>query len=357
MSLSYVAHIATGREQFMKNTREIGGIATKAGLVDPFARSINYLRLSLTDQCNLRCRYCTPGVGEKLERAELLRYEELLRFIRVAVGLGVRKVRLTGGEPLLRRDVLAFIADLARVPGLGDIRLTTNGVLLEECAEGLYAAGIRRLNISLDTLRPERYHEITGADLFARVWRGIERAQALGFEKIKLNAVALRGVNDDEFVDLARLTLEHPWQVRFIEFMPVGGTAVWDRERYIPSAEIMERLSRVLGELEPAADDGICGPARLYRLAGSRGSLGFISPISNHFCDRCNRLRLTAEGMLRSCLLSDRQTDLKQILRSGGSDEAIREAILEAIRHKPKGHGLKPGESGDCHGRMSRIGG
>lgn len=341
----------------MRKTKGAKGGAAGPGLVDSFARSINYLRLSLTDQCNLRCRYCAPGEGQKLRRAELLRYEELLRFIRIAVDLGVRKVRLTGGEPLLRRDVLPFIADLAAVPGLLDIRLTTNGVLLAQCAEGLYAAGIRKLNISLDTLQPARYREITGADLFAQVWRGIERAQDLGFEKIKLNVVALRGVNDDEFVDLARLTLTRPWQVRFIEFMPVGGTAVWDRSRYIPTAEIIARIGSALGELVPDADSGISGPARLYRLPGSLGSLGFISPISNHFCDRCNRLRLTAEGMLRSCLLSDRQTDLKGILRGGGDDEAIKAAIIEAIRHKPKGHGLKPGETGECHGRMSRIGG
>lgn len=340
----------------MQETKEGGASPAAASLVDSFARSINYLRLSLTDQCNLRCRYCAPGAGQKLRRVELLRYEELLRFIRIAVDMGVRKVRLTGGEPLLRRDVLSFIADLASIPGLADIRLTTNGVLLEKYAKGLYAAGIRKLNISLDTLRPERYHEITGADLFAQVWRGIELAQEIGFEKIKLNAVALRGVNDDEFVELARLTIDRPWQVRFIEFMPVGGAAVWDSSSYISSAEIMERI-RVLGELAPSADAGINGPARLYRLPGSCGTLGFISPISNHFCDRCNRLRLTADGMLRSCLLSDQQTDLKGILRRGGGDGEIRQAIVEAIRHKPKGHGLKPGESGDCHGRMSRIGG
>jgi len=340
----------------MQETKEAGVLPAATGLVDSFARSISYLRLSLTDQCNLQCRYCSPGAGRKLGRVELLRYEELLRFVRIAVALGVRKVRLTGGEPLLRRGVLPFITDLAAVPGLTDIRLTTNGVLLEQYAEGLYAAGIRKLNISLDTLRPERYQAITGADLFNQVWRGIERAQKIGFEKIKLNIVALRGVNDDEFVDLARLTLARPWQVRFIEFMPVGGAAVWDRGQYIATAEIMERVS-VLGELVPAADAGINGPARLYRLPGSFGALGFISPISNHFCDRCNRLRLTAEGMLRSCLLSDQQIDLKGILRGGGDDAAIRVAIAEAIRHKPKGHGLKPGETGDCHGRMSRIGG
>jgi cyclic pyranopterin phosphate synthase len=340
----------------MQETKGGGTPAVEPGIIDPFARSINYLRLSLTDQCNLRCRYCSPGAGRKLRRAELLRYEELLRFIRIAVDLGVRKVRLTGGEPLLRHDVLSFITDLAAVPELADIRLTTNGVLLERYAEGLYAAGIRKLNISLDTLRPERYHKITGADLFHQVWRGIERAQEIGFDRIKLNIVALRGVNDDEFVELARLTLVKPWQVRFIEFMPVGGAAVWDRSRYIPTTEIMERIS-VLGEPAPASDSGISGPARLFRLPGSCGTLGFISPISNHFCDRCNRLRLTAEGMLRSCLLSDQQTDLKRILRNGGDDEAVRAAIIEAIRHKPKGHGLKPGETGDCHGRMSRIGG
>lgn len=353
MPLSDNVKVRTAGHDVVAGSRNVSG---PGGLVDPFARSINYLRLSLTDQCNLRCLYCSPHSGQKLRRRELLRYEELLRFIRLAVTLGIRKVRLTGGEPLLRRNVLSFIEALAQIPGLADIRLTTNGVFLEQYGQALFDAGIRKLNISLDTLRPQRFHEITGFDFFDRVWRGIKHVQAIGFDKIKLNVVALRGVNDDEFVDFARLTLSEPFQVRFIEFMPVGGAPVWKQARYISMAEVMERVSS-LGQLAPASDPGISGPAQVFKLPASLGSLGFISPISNHFCDRCNRLRLTAEGMLRSCLLSDRQADVKELLRNDAPDEVIKEKIMEAIRNKPKGHGLKPGETGDCHGRMSRIGG
>ncbi|MHB1015845.1 MAG: GTP 3',8-cyclase MoaA, partial [Desulfurivibrionaceae bacterium] len=307
-------------------------------LTDMFARSISYLRISLTDHCNLRCLYCTPQEGRiKLANEELLRYEELLRVVRLAVSLGIEKVRLTGGEPLVRRDVLPFIKALAEIPGLNDIRLTTNGVLLADHAEALQKAGISKLNISLDTLRPERFQQITGVDAFARVWAGISKARELGFSPIKLNIVALKGVNDDEFIDFARLTLTEPLQIRFIEFMPIGASALWDKGKYISSQGIMELL-KPLGPLEPVPAKRMDGPACIYRLAGAAGSVGFISPISHHFCDRCNRLRLTSEGRLRSCLLSDQETDLKERLRSGASDEDIRELIIAAILNKPKGH-------------------
>ncbi len=322
-----------------------------------FARSISYLRISLTDHCNLRCLYCTPRDDrDKLESGELLSYEELLRVVRLAVGLGIEKVRLTGGEPLVRRDILSFARELSAIEGLNDIRLTTNGVLLADCAEALQRAGISKLNISLDTLRPERFAAITGVDAFARVWEGIAKARALGFSPLKLNVVALKGVNDDEFIDFARLTLTEPLQVRFIEFMPIGPSSLWNREKYISSQEIMELL-RPLGELAAAPARRMDGPARVYRLPGAAGSLGFISPISHHFCDRCNRLRLTSEGRLRSCLLSDRETDLKARLRGGASDEELKELIVATILDKPKGHTLSAEGGSNCHGRMSRIGG
>jgi len=326
-------------------------------LIDMFDRSISYLRLSLTDQCNLRCLYCTPKtITDKLDNVELLSYEELLRVVRLAVEMGVKKIRLTGGEPLVRRDITTFIRGLAEIAGLDDIRLTTNGVLLPEYAEELYRAGIRKLNISLDTLRPERFREITGGDLFDRVWRGINTVREMGFAPIKINVVAMNGINDDEFLDFARLSLTEPYQIRFIEFMPMGKDSAWDKAKYISADTIKDRLE-TLGPLQPLETGGMEGPARVYQFEGAKGKIGFISPISHHFCDKCNRLRLTSEGKLRSCLLTDRETDLKGIIRNGGSDADIRNALLATILNKPKGHTLNEKESGSCHGRMSRIGG
>ncbi len=323
-------------------------------LTDLFDRTISYLRVSLTDQCNLRCVYCTPAPLSKLNHGELLTYEELLRVINICVDLGIKKVRLTGGEPLVRRNIDSFIKGLADISGLEDIRLTTNGVYLEKYGDLLLKAGVRKLNISLDTLKPERFREITGVDCFTKVWRGIEMACNKGFSPVKLNMVAMRGVNDDELVDFARLSLERPLQVRYIEFMPIGNSAVWGKEKYIPSTEIMEKLS-VLGELEPVVQKNMDGPAKVYKIPGSMGSIGFISPLSHQFCEKCNRLRLTSEGKLRSCLLSDKESDLRELLRSGASDDQIAQLVIQAIEAKPQGHKVVEGEN--CHGRMSRIGG
>ena len=326
-------------------------------LTDLFSRTISYLRVSLTDQCNLRCLYCTPKtISEKLACDELLRYEELLRIIEIAVDMGIKKVRLTGGEPLVRRDIVSFIERLTAIDGLDDIRLTTNGILLPEYGQQLYDCGIRKLNISLDTLRPERYARITGRDYFHRVWEGIRLAGEIGFSPIKLNVVALRHVNDDELADFARLAMERDIQVRFIEFMPIGDDTAWEKEKYISTTEMLARLAD-LGDLQPVAAARMDGPARIYRFAGSRGSLGFISPISHKFCDRCNRLRLTAEGRLRPCLLIDEETDIKQLIRAGATDDDIRRAIALTILKKPQSHALPPEGGGNCHGRMSRIGG
>lgn len=327
-------------------------------LIDTFARSITYLRISLTDQCNLRCLYCTPKDSQdKLLHSDLLSYEELLRVASLAVSMGIKKIRLTGGEPLVRRNVISFIEDLAAIPGLDDIRLTTNGVLLEEFAEDLFKAGIRKINISLDTMQPQRYRKITTADQFAKVWHGIQLVKELGFSPIKINIVALKGINDDELLDFARLTLSEPFQVRFIEFMPIGANSVWGKEKYISSDEIQRKLLS-LGPLLPIKTSKMDGPARIYRLGDSAvGTVGFISPISSHFCDKCNRLRLTAEGKLRSCLLSDAETDLKSFLRAGCSDDEVKQVLMDTIRTKPKGHALSETDRGNCHGQMSRIGG
>jgi cyclic pyranopterin phosphate synthase len=326
-------------------------------LVDSFSRSVSYLRVSLTDQCNLRCFYCTPRpLADKLPAGELLSYEELLRVIKVAAGLGIRKVRLTGGEPLVRRDITGFIRQLMGIDNIEEVRITTNGVLLAEKSTELYDAGIRKLNISLDTLQPEKFKEITGVNAFAQVWQGIEQSLQQGFSTVKINVVAMNGINDDEFIDFARLSMAKPVQVRFIEFMPMGNDSNWHEDYYVTSAEIMAKIAS-LGELTPICSGKLDGPARTYRLPDALGTVGFISPISDHFCSQCNRLRLTSEGQLRSCLLTDNETDLKSIIRGGGGEDDIRAALIETIKHKPKGHKLSASEISNCHGRMSRIGG
>lgn len=297
------------------------------------------------------------GGLEVLQHEDLLSYEELLRIVQLAVGMGMNKIRLTGGEPLVRKGVMDFIRSLSQMDGLDEIRLTTNGVLLHEKAAGLYDAGIRKLNISLDTMRPERFKKITGADLYHKVWQGIETAGRLGFD-VKLNVVAMKGVNDDEFVDFARLAVENPYQVRFIEFMPVGDRSTWNEASYI-SSENLKKLIEKLGVLEPLAGCKMDGPARVYSLKtadGLQGKVGFISPISHHFCDTCNRLRLTSAGRLRACLLHDREADLKKLIREGATDGEIKGLIKQTILDKPKGHTLAEDQA-KCSGQMSRIGG
>ncbi len=339
---------------------------------DQFSRTISYLRLSLTDRCNLRCMYCIPTdkadidtyikTENKLLMSELLSYEELLRIVRVAVGLGMTKLRLTGGEPLVRRGVMGFIDQLSALEGLKEIRLTTNGVLLAEKAEPLYEKGIRHLNVSLDTLQRKKFHKITGKDLFEKVWQGIHYAKKLGF-KIKLNVVAMKGVNDDEFVEFGKFALTHPVQVRFIEFMPVGEKNGWREGQFVTATEIQDTLSTI-GMLTSLERKGAQGPARMFSFKnseGQKGRVGFISPISHHFCEQCNRLRLTSEGKLRSCLLHDRETNIKEILRNNCTDTELEDAIREAIMNKPQGHLLNDDpvalQKNTCQGSMSRIGG
>ncbi len=324
-------------------------------LTDLFDRTISYLRVSLTDQCNLRCVYCTPSPLSKLEHKELLTYEELLRVIGLAVELGVKKVRLTGGEPLARRNIERFLEGLAKIKGLDDIRLTTNGVFLGKYYQNLLDAGVGKLNISLDTLKPKRFQEITGFDEFEQVWQGIQLALAKGFSSVKVNMVAMRGVNDDEIVDFAKLAMEYPLQMRYIEFMPIGNGGSWGADKLISTGEIKQRIE-TLGALTPISQKRMDGPARVYELEGALGSIGFISPMSHKFCEKCNRLRLTSEGALRSCLLSDDETDLRAVLRGGGTDDDICNLIIKTIQAKPKGHYLDESPSG-CLGKMSRIGG
>ncbi len=295
--------------------------------------NINYLRVSITDRCNLRCFYCTPWGGwQKLPAPEILRYEELLHLAWIAAGVGIRKVRVTGGEPLVRKGVVEFIRKLGQVPGLEEVCLTTNGVLLAELAPELYDTGLRHLNLSLDTLHRERYQRLTGRDHLPQVLTGLKAAAALGFDPLKINCVVLKGVNDAELLDFARLTRDHPFQVRFIEFMPTVDQRNW-QAHFLPMAQVRSHL-RELGPLTPVEAPATAGPARTFRIAGYQGKLGFISSVSDHHCPTCNRLRLTATGHLRPCLFAAPEIDVKGPLRRGADNRALSRLFREAMAVK-----------------------
>lgn len=325
---------------------------------DTFGRTIDYLRLSITDRCNLRCRYCMPEAGvAPLEHADILSYEELLRVAAAALRLGVRKIRVTGGEPLVRRGIVDFIGRLAALPVAAEITLTTNGLLLADLAAPLKAAGLSRVNVSLDTLHPERFAAITRRPGLEKVLAALAAAEAAGLTPLKINMVPIRGVNEDEIADFARLALERPWQVRFIEFMPVSGGLDYPPESRFPAAEIVDALGR-LGTLEPVPRQGAAGPARLYRYPGAPGEIGVIPAVSTHFCGECNRLRVTADGRLRPCLLSAEEVDLRGVLRDPeATPEQLEALLLGATTAKPERHGI--GEEGFTPGkrRMQGIGG
>jgi cyclic pyranopterin phosphate synthase len=286
----------------------------------------------------------------------ILTYEEILHIVRLSIDEGIRKVRLTGGEPLVRKGFIGFLRRLCEMRDLREITLTTNGVLLKEYATDLMDCGICRINISLDTLRPDRFQRIAGRDYFDKVWEGIEEALRLGFDPIKLNVVVIKGLNDDEILDFGRLTLEKPYHVRFIEFMPIGMQNGWSPEKFITADQIRERIG-VLGRLRPVASHRFDGPARRFMLEGGKGEIGFIGALSNHFCESCNRLRLTSEGHLRSCLFSDQEMDIKGPLREGRGDEWIRNLIRTAMKNKPENHGFKRQSPRKCIRYMSSIGG
>jgi cyclic pyranopterin phosphate synthase len=326
-------------------------------MIDNHNRTINYLRLSVTDRCNLRCIYCMPEEGiQFVPHDDILTYEEMLRVVGLCVRKGIRKVRLTGGEPLVRQGIVGFIEKLNRIEGLEKIAVTTNGVLLKEYASSLKEAGIRHINVSMDTLRRDRFERITRRDAFDKVWAGIEEAESLGFDPIKINVVALRGVNDDEVLDFARLTREKPYHIRFIEMMPIGENNSWSRERFISAEEILARILP-LGKTARVGSGPLDGPADYYRLEGARGTIGFIGALSNHFCARCNRLRLTASGQLRGCLFSDDETEIRTPLRKGEGDDVILRLIEETILNKPASHGVREWMPRNCVRPMNRIGG
>ena len=326
-------------------------------MLDPFGRSIEYLRLSITDRCNLRCRYCMPEEGvAPLTHGDILSYEELLRVARASVALGIRKIRVTGGEPLVRRGVVDFIAQLAALPGGPEITLTTNGLLLAGMAAALKAAGLTRVNVSLDTLRPERFMALTRRAGLDQVLDGLAAAEAAGLAPVKVNVIPLKGVNDDELLDFARLTLTHPWEVRFIEFMPISPDLECDSLARVPMAEV-ERQLQDLGPMEPLPRRESAGPARLFRLPGARGNLGLIPSVSGHFCPECNRLRVTADGRVRGCLFGNQEFDLKPLLRSGGDQAAVTGMLRSAVCAKPERHAIGLPEFKAPSRRMHGIGG
>ncbi|NOZ23397.1 MAG: GTP 3',8-cyclase MoaA [Planctomycetes bacterium] len=320
-------------------------------MIDRHGRQINYLRLSVTDRCNLRCIYCMPPEGvPRLRHQDILTFEEIERVVKVGAMLGVTKVRLTGGEPLARKGIERLVQCLVATPGIEEVSMTTNGALLAAHAAPLRASGLSRLNISLDTLQPERYRRITRGGSIELVLEGIEAALSAGYDAVKINVVVMREINDDEIGAFARLTRDRQLDVSFIELMAVGRTGLADARRLVPGAEILERLHG-LGRLDPLNTSPSSGPAQRFRLDGARGALGLITPVTSPFCHRCNRLRLSSEGKLRSCLLQGGEVELRALLRGSGTDEEIARAFGRAAALKPNRHRCSSLE------QMSRIGG
>ena len=310
------------------------------GLSDSFQRPINYLRVSVTDRCNLRCIYCMPRQGVVLSpRSEILSYEEIQTIAQAAATLGINKLRLTGGEPLVRAQLPHLVHMLSQIEGIDELSLTTNGVHLKQYAAPLKQAGLKRVNVSLDTLKRERFKEITGSDKLSHVLAGIEAAHKAGLEPVKINMVVMRGINDDETLDFARLSRDQGWHVRFIELMPFGQASSL---HFVPVAEIEQTLLS-LGPVEPCSFSPGNGPAKYFRFPQAPGTMGFISPLSEHFCFNCNRMRLTVDGRLRPCLLSDEEVDLRESLRQGASPEEVSQLIRQAVAAKPERHHLAEG--------------
>ncbi|MGH7708594.1 MAG: GTP 3',8-cyclase MoaA [Vulcanimicrobiaceae bacterium] len=326
-------------------------------LADQFNRPITYLRISVTDRCNLRCVYCMPEAGLPwIPKAEILTFEEIVALVEAAASVGVRSLRITGGEPLVRRDLASLVRRLAAVPGIEDIALSTNGLLLPEQVGDLVAAGLKRANISLDTLREDRFFAIARRPGLDRVLAGIDAAIAAGLAPIKLNCVVMRGQNDDEIADFAGLTRTREVFVRFIEVMPVEDNLALQRDAYVSSDEILDRVAAV-GELRPVAGPGGNGPARYFAFDGAPGAVGVISPLSHDYCERCNRVRLSADGRLRLCLFGDYEIDLRTPLRGGATREQIASILRGGMLIKPERHHLKLGEQASAMRAFSEIGG
>lgn len=327
------------------------------GLVDTYNRKIDYIRISVTDRCNLRCIYCMPSEGvREITHTEILTYEEIIRILSIATQLGIKKVRITGGEPLVRKGLPSLIKAISDIKEIEEISLTTNGVLLKRFAKELKDAGLQRLNISLDSMDPKRYEELTRGNNLSDVWEGIRAAEELGFSPIKINMVPIRGFNDNEIKSFAALTFDKPHHIRFIEFMPTGAKEIWSKDKCISVQEIKDIISE-LGELKPIKNEWGSGPAKNFRIGNAKGVVGLISAISDHFCAGCNRLRLTSDGKLRPCLFSSLEIDLKKSLREGCSDDELRSLFLSAIGIKPEKHYINELPSEALLKSMSKIGG
>ena len=326
--------------------------------MDSFGRMVNNLRISVTDRCNFRCRYCMPEEGMQwLDKNELLSYEELARLTKVFAGLGVTKVRLTGGEPLMRKDLHVLVGYIAGISGLKDVALTTNGFFLAEQAANLAKAGLRRINVSLDSLDPVKFNLMTRRDYFSRVIEGLEEAERQGLGPIKINAVLIRGINDDEIPKFADLARTKPYVVRFIEFMPIGADDGWTPDRVVTSREIIGRIeAHTRVRLSPVEYHG-AQPADRFRFEDGEGEIGFISSVSEPFCGHCNRVRLTSDGKLRTCLFSLKETDLRASLRSGATDREIIDQIRTAVEKKEAGHLINQPDFVRPERTMSQIGG
>jgi len=318
-------------------------------MLDRYGRKIDYLRVSVTDLCNLRCIYCMPpgGVAKK-ERQELLTFEEIENIVRAAARLGIEKVRITGGEPLVRKGIVELVARLARIEGIRDLSMTTNGILLKDYAVPLKEAGLKRVNVSLDTLDPDKYRRITRGGDLNRVLAGLEAARAAGLTPLKINVVLAGGINDDEIEAFVNLTLEQEVQVRFIELMPIGEAIHWEQSAFLPAEEVLRRVPQLL----PLAVKGHGTVARLYQLPHAKGQVGLISPLSNHFCHYCNRLRVTPDGKLKSCLHSRQEINLKNV-----PPEALPALLAEGIRAKPHRHYLSGTQESSTPRHMNEIGG
>lgn len=327
-------------------------------LVDTYERKIDYLRLSVTDRCNLRCVYCMPSDGiDLIEPSSILRYEELLRVVHIAASHGVTKLRVTGGEPLVRRGIVDFIRELSAIKGIDDLSLTTNGVLLKDFASALKEAGLRRVNVSLDSLNPARFKKLTRGDSLSDVLAGIDAALEVGLKPVKINMVVIKDFNDDEIVDFANISKKKEVHVRFIEYMPFDTAEGWQKEKCITSKAIKSSVEKA-EKLYPIKNDGTgAGPARRFRFKDAPGEVGFISPVSEHFCAECNRLRLTADGKLRTCLFSDSEIDIRTALRDGSTDEAVEALLFRAVGEKPEGHQINDNIFKKCSKTMSLIGG
>lgn len=324
--------------------------------LDRYGRQIHYLRISLTDHCNLRCVYCMPEDIVFRPNASMMQDDEILTLVRLFTRLGFDKFRLTGGEPTVRAHVVDLVHDIAHTPGVNKLSMTTNGVLLAKLARPLAEAGLQRVNVSLDTLDPDRFHTLTRWGSLDDVWQGIEAAEAAGLTPVKINAVVVRGYNEYDLPKLAELTLEHSWQVRFIEMMPFGDTNDFQTSQMVSAAEMQSIIESASGTLEPVNGGELDGEARLFHLPGAVGDVGFISSVTNPFCAACTRARLTADGRLRLCLLREGEVDLLTPLRLGATEAELRQLIIDGIWTKPWGHGLAEGVI-PLNRVMSEIGG